>query len=555
MKTVLRSSSFLFIVSSLLVVLAVTKAIAQKPQDSLEYYKRLAVRPQNAADFLKATVFFDNSFKANLKKKDTLSAIKSLYYTASLQYKRGAYNDSETTAVHALSLLDNILKPDHTNQVRQSFNNLLGMIYDEQNNEVKAVELYTKVLAIVTDASDSAMVYNNLAQVYKNQNKFLKAQTFLLQAEALLPKVKEPLRRAKIIDNLGLINSYIDASDGLDLMTAALNIRVAIKDTFAIYTSYGNLARYYARNRDTTRSKAFALKAYAIANRLNSPTYRRHALEALTDLSTDDYTLEYKRLNDSLYKAEKVNMNSFALLKYDVTEGKRKIIESKLQEAHQRRLKMRFLFGGIILFLIGALLYLLRVFEHNKETLQAVYQTESDISKKLHDEVANDLFHIMTKLEQEECEEHEDLIHELEHLYIKTRDISKEHSALDNNYPFKDHLQSLVESFQDSKTNVIVKGLSDISWGTMSAIETTTVYKSLQELLINMKKHSAASLVIFIFEYQKRKLHISYSDNGVGSDLKPGHGLHNTESRIKAINGSVIFVSHPKKGFKAEITI
>ena len=111
------------------------------------------------------------------------------------------------------------------------------------------------------------------------------------------------------------------------------------------------------------------------------------------------------------------------------------------------------------------------------------------------------------------------------------------------------------KSFQDSKTNVIVKGLSDISWGTMSAIETTTVYKSLQELLINMKKHSAASLVIFIFEYQKRKLHISYSDNGVGSDLKPGHGLHNTESRIKAINGSVIFESHPKKGFKAEITI
>jgi tetratricopeptide (TPR) repeat protein len=208
MKITLRSRFFLFIISSLLAVSATTMAIAQEPQDSLEYYKRLALRPQKARDFFKATVFFDNSFKADLKKKDTLSAINSLYYTASLLYKRGAYNDSETTAVHALSLLDNILKSDHTNQVRRSFNNLLGMIYTEQNNEVKAVELYTKVLAIITKASDSAMVFNNLANVYKTQNKFLKAQTFLLQAEALLPRVKEPLKRAKIIDNLGLINSY-----------------------------------------------------------------------------------------------------------------------------------------------------------------------------------------------------------------------------------------------------------------------------------------------------------------------------------------------------------
>ena len=264
--------------------------------------------------------------------------------------------------------------------------------------------------------------------------------------------------------------------------------------------------------------------------------------------------MEYKRLNDSLYKAEKESTNTFALLKYDVAESKRNIAESKLGEAQQRRLKMRYLYIGIIVCLVLLFLYLLRVFKHKKETLQAVYQTESRISKKLHDEVANDVFQLMTKLEQDANRDTE-VIQQLENLYIRTRDISKEHGTLDDDYPFIDHVQGLAESFQDGHTNIIVKGLSAISWSTMSDIKTTTVYKVLQELLINMKKHSAASIVVLVFEYEKQKLHISYSDNGVGSDLKRGHGLHNTESRIKAINGSITFETHPKKGFKAKITI
>ena len=48
---------------------------------------------------------------------------------------------------------------------------------------------------------------------------------------------------------------------------------------------------------------------------------------------------------------------------------------------------------------------------------------------------------------------------------------------------------------------------------------------------------------------------ISYSDNGVGCDLKKNTGLHNTENRIQSINGIISFESEHNKGFKSKISV
>ncbi|OIP47450.1 MAG: hypothetical protein COZ16_08105 [Flavobacteriaceae bacterium CG_4_10_14_3_um_filter_31_253] len=54
---------------------------------------------------------------------------------------------------------------------------------------------------------------------------------------------------------------------------------------------------------------------------------------------------------------------------------------------------------------------------------------------------------------------------------------------------------------------------------------------------------------------QDEKLTINYSDNGVGCILKKGNDLQNTENRIQANNGTIIFESHPNEGFKAKIIV
>ena len=52
------------------------------------------------------------------------------------------------------------------------------------------------------------------------------------------------------------------------------------------------------------------------------------------------------------------------------------------------------------------------------------------ISKKVHDEVANDVYHVMTKLETNASVK-EDVLEYLEGIYNRTRDISKENSTID----------------------------------------------------------------------------------------------------------------------------
>ncbi|WP_435412702.1 tetratricopeptide repeat-containing sensor histidine kinase [Psychroserpens mesophilus] len=554
MKTTNTSFLFFYCICSLFIIIANTEVLVQELQDDLDYYSKLALKPQNAEDFLNAYNYFETNYSKALDNNDTFSAVNSLYYLASLQYKSGSFNESETTIVTALKLLKTTGNTKYIKDYKKSFNNLLGMIYVEQNNKEKSLELYDLVLSSSESPSDSAVVYNNIAVVFKDHNEFKKAKEALLRAKAIIPRIKDSLQQALILDNLGVVKSNINISDGLPLMLKALDIRESLKDTSTIYTSYSHLSEYYSRIGNKMKSKEFALKAYELSEKINSATYKRNALSLLTELSDDNYALAYKKLNDSLYKTEKASTNKFALLKYDLSESKRKAIQSKLKEEEQRYLKIIYLTVGIIIILISIFLYFIITSRHKKEKLQEVYNTESRISKKLHDEVANDVFQLMTKLEHEEQIETK-VINELQSLYYRTRDISKEHVALNDAYPFGDHLVELIESFQDSQTNIVVKGLSDLDWDAYSEIQKTTIFKVLQEILINMKKHSQASMVALVFQKESKKLVIHYTDNGVGTNLKKGNGLHNTENRIQAIGGTITFDTELNKGFKVKISI
>ena len=75
----------------------------------------------------------------------------------------------------------------------------------------------------------------------------------------------------------------------------------------------------------------------------------------------------------------------------------------------------------------------------------------------------------------------------------------------------------------------------------------------IQELLVNMKKHSKCSLVVLTFKQSEKKLQIDYTDNGIGAtieQLNSKNGLQNIENRIQAIKGIITFDTKSEKGFK-----
>jgi signal transduction histidine kinase len=172
----------------------------------------------------------------------------------------------------------------------------------------------------------------------------------------------------------------------------------------------------------------------------------------------------------------------------------------------------------------------------------------------VHDEVANDVYHIMTKLQHQDTG-NETVIDDLESVYNKTRDISREYNDLNMDEDYDQLLYDLINHYNSSKTNIITKNLSTIDWTKIQTDKKIALYRVLQELLTNMSKHSQASLVLITFQKEGSKLKIEYKDNGVGCDLKKQNGLQNAENRILASNGSITFKSQIEEGFNAIMRI
>ena len=210
----------------------------------------------------------------------------------------------------------------------------------------------------------------------------------------------------------------------------------------------------------------------------------------------------------------------------------------------------------LILFIALASLsiYFILKYKHKKEKLQEVYNTETRISRTIHDEVANDVYHVMTQL-QTGNDNNAALLDDLENIYNRTRDISKQNSSIDLEMAYEELLKDLFISYRDDHVNVITKGLQHIEWKSLKDIEKSTIYRVFQELLTNMRKHSDASIVVLSFKQQGKSLIINYKDNGKGTDSIKGNGLQNTETRIHSIKGTITFESEIEKGFKAIITI
>lgn len=548
----LTKTSFLFFLIAFLTIKMCV--FAQSNLDSLNYYSDLALKPKKPDDLFKAFEYFNTNYINAINQKNYNAAINLLYYKSSIEYKKGAYEDGERTAVNGLSYINKMKVTSYTKSLTKSFYNLLGLIYIEKFDKNKAIELYSKTIEFAESIEDTIKVYNNLSLVYKNHNEFINAKNELLKAHTLLTKTKDTLLKATIYDNLGYIYSKINKEKGVGLMQKALKIRALKQEKIKIFTSYNHLAKYFYNVNDTTQALTFALKNYALANELNSPSFKLSALSLLVDLKKYEFVEKFKFLSDSISKAEKKDLSRFMLVKYDYSEHKRKALEYELDKEKQEAKTIIAILIASFILLSSLFFYFILKSKHKKEKLQQVYDTESRISKKVHDDIANDIYQVMTSL-QTNSSLNTTAKHDIEHIYEKARDISKQLGDIDLTNDYKTILNDLALRYNANGTNVILKGVSTIAWNKINTTKKTALYKVLQELLINMKKHSKASIVAISFESNTKKTLINYSDDGTGCHLKKGNGLLNVENRIKAINGTITFESKPNKGFKAKIAI
>ncbi|MGC1633151.1 MAG: hypothetical protein WA749_13660 [Gelidibacter sp.] len=552
MKLIKYSFLFICLTFKIVIIFNVQTAYSQQPTDSIVYYIGLINHPQSGDDLIKSYNFFTKEKNNAVKVNDSVNMIFDLFQMARIEYKGGFYSKSEASAVSALKVLDKVKETPYNTHLRTSLFTHLGILYREQKNKVKALELYEKALVTAKSPEDSVKLYNNKSNAHKDINDYETAKIELSKAYELIPRITDTSTIALVLDNLGFIKYKLKEPDALPLMMNALKLRMHSKNQTKAYPSYKNLANYFY-DTDPIKARSYALKAYDIATTLNSASYRMDALSLLMEFSNDDYAKAYQQISDSIYKAEKFQENEFSLMKYDLSEKEREAQESELVSQKEKTNRQFYQFLTVLIVVIAFGLYRILKTQHKKDNLQKVYDTETRISKKVHDDVANNVFQVMTKLQHQNASE--DVLDDLDDIYKKTRDISKEHSVMDFDDKFENILGDLLMSYRNNTTNIMAKDISKIKWASISNVKRETIYKVLQELLINMTKHSQATLAVISFDDIQNKIVITYKDNGMGCTLVKNTGLQNVENRISAMKGTVIFESVINSGFKATIKV
>lgn len=526
-------------------------------------FHKLGLYHKKLKDLDSSYFYFDRSKKVYEGLGDSLQVVKNYTNMVAMLSDAGEFAQSDEMAIEALSFLKTIESPSH----EATLYNAIAINAKDQN-ELKDA-LYWNELASTTTTSDrNRLIYlGNRANIYRENAEYTKAIDIYVN---LLDDLKEESNT----DNYNRINNNLNFTRwqqtkdvGLeDELTQGLELRKKSGSKIGEIASLGQLTQFYL---DWNQSKAriYALDMYQQASKIKHADYQLEALQLLMQAYDNDlqkhntYAKVYMFTLDSVQQVRAQLSNKFAKIRFDSDKNrqeneilKKTNLQRELELAQSQQKNTMYLALGVISMISFFFIFTVSRSRQQKEKLKEVYRTEARISKKVHDEVANDLYKVMTKLDQDKAQ-HEPLLDDLEQIYEKTRDISRENNDIDQEQDFGELLSDLLANYSNEQINIITRGLNEMNWSNTDMLTKKTLYRVIQELLTNMKKHSMASVVIFSFAKRQHKILVKYSDDGVGADLKKNNGLLNMENRILNLGGSLTLATDKGKGFKATIIV
>lgn len=513
--------------------------LANKYIDSSSFF-------QNNQEYQKA--FFHLKRAHEVSQNDD-NKVYSLIVMANIETKFCDFIEAEDLLTKALDLNKN-------EKFYPYIFNSLGVTFLEQNDFDSSIASYKKSLKYAKESKDSLLIMNNIGVVYLEKKEFNRAiQTLkpLCQSNSFS---QDTIVKAKILDNLGYAYFKTKNPNAYSLLKESSDLRLMVNDDFEKIASYIHLSEYHM---DSNRSLAYnyAEKAYQSSRVINSPDDKLEALKYMivncTSEKTKSLALQQIKISDSINLVRQKTKKHFAKIKYDFKKATEK------QQQYKKNMFFAIAIAFFILLLSISITYFIR--KRNKKKLQnSVYETEKRISKKIHDELANDIFQTMAFAETQDLKTSDSkklLVDKLDGIYSKTRDISKVNSQIDTGKNYANVLFDLINNFNSPQTNIIIKKDENINWVNVKKEIKVTLYRVLQELLVNMKKHSQASIVVIEFLNNNKTISINYYDNGIGVNLHSfsKKGLQNAENRIVAVSGTINFDLQIDKGFKVNIQL
>lgn len=506
---------------------------------------------------------------------------------ATLQYNQGDLFESEITVFKALKSLKKQKKVD--DQIYKCYN-LLGILYNEREENTRSLEFHNKALFVLDGSSIApelqlkATSLNNIGYVYMDMKDPAKAKLYFKQGLEQNNLFKEKtFLYAMLLDNLAYSKLKLKEVDGIStLFYNALKIRDSLQLTSGIILNKIHLSEYYAFKKDTAQSVEYAKEALSLSRKSRK---LRSTLESLKQIGVVDfknsskYSKEYIEINERLQKAERNMGEKFSRIEYETNEIKDQ--NSSLQEKNKT---LVYVFS--ICTLLGLFFYVYKTQQaKNRELLfkqeqqvanENIYnlmisqqndielmriREKKKVAQELHDGVLGRMFGVRISLdsldkidEAQAAPKRKKYLTELKYIEEDIREIShdlnREKSELINN--FVAILNKLFENQQNTYSSELIASFdSHINWELVSNTVKINLYRIIQEALQNSNKYAKASRIEVEFRNEIKHLILSIFDDGVGFNVsrkKNGIGLHNIQYRAAECKGTVTIKSAKGEG-------
>lgn len=473
---------------------------------------------------------------------------------------------------------------------------LLGNVYQSIGEDEKSIKTYNNALSLIDKFNKSSedcvksTCLNNIGNVYREQNNYKAAIYYFKRSLKEMTDCKKDKALLGILsNNLGYCYLKTNTLKSPLIFQSAKKVldSLEIKNESAMSDIY--LSEFYIKKKDSVRANLHAESALKSTKSSNASDFYLNALTnagSINPKKAPIYIQEFKRINDSLLFTERTARNQYYKIQLETEE----INQQKNNALKQRTIIVVIAFGLLLITLLliiisrqrlkqkelklvqvqqkaNADIYHLMLLQKDKE--EAVRESERKrISMELHDGVMNKLSSIRLNLsvikrqrDDKTIPDFDKQVKDIFKVETEIRNITHNlnEKGLDQNFHFVKMLEDFIG--EQNKFNRITFTISvdqSIEWDILSYFKKMNLYRIIQEACHNINKHSHASIASISIKKERKNIHTTISDNGIGfntSNPGQGIGLHNIRFRVASLNGIFTITSSENEKTVLSISI